>query len=429
MFDKDHPRFKEASEFRALIETDAEAKTVFDTAVGLENLKRQWGVHAAGVIMSSEPLIDIIPIMKREQDGQIVTQFDYPACESLGLIKMDFLGLRNLTIIDDALDNIAANRGEKLVLEDLALDDVASYELLARGDTLGRLPARRRPDAEPPAAHEARQLRRHLGSPGAVPPWPDGRELAHELRAAQERSAADRADPPRARGAAGRRARHHLRSHRLPGAGDGRGAEARRLQPGSGRHPAPRDGQEEEVRARQAAGGLLRRHDRERLQPGRPERAVEGARVLRGLRLQQGPHRGLRPHRLLDRIPEGALSRRVHGGPADERRRREGQARGVPQRVPPHGHQGASARRGGVDPVLRRRRRRHPLRARCGAQRGHERGRLGRRGTSGRRIRVVPRLPLQSARPRRQQAHGRIADQGGSLRLARLDPPSPHGDP
>lgn len=137
MFDKDHPRFKEASEFRVLIETDPEAKTVFDTAVGLENLKRQWGVHAAGVIMSSEPLIDIIPIMKREQDGQIVTQFDYPSCEALGLIKMDFLGLRNLTIIDDALDNIVANRGEKVVLEDLELDDVAAYELLTRGDTLG----------------------------------------------------------------------------------------------------------------------------------------------------------------------------------------------------------------------------------------------------------------------------------------------------
>lgn len=137
MFDKDHPRFKEASEFRALIETDAEAKTVFDTAVGLENLKRQWGVHAAGVIMSSEPLLDIIPIMKREQDGQIVTQFDYPSCEALGLIKMDFLGLRNLTIINDALDNIAANRGHPLVLEDLTLDDAESYELLSRGDTLG----------------------------------------------------------------------------------------------------------------------------------------------------------------------------------------------------------------------------------------------------------------------------------------------------
>ena len=137
MFDPTHPRYKEASEFRAVIETDAEAKTVFDTALGLENLKRQWGVHAAGVIMSSEPLLDIIPIMKREQDGQIVTQFDYPACESLGLIKMDFLGLRNLTIISDALENIEANRGEKLVLEELEFDDRASYELLGRGDTLG----------------------------------------------------------------------------------------------------------------------------------------------------------------------------------------------------------------------------------------------------------------------------------------------------
>ncbi|KHK96914.1 DNA polymerase III subunit alpha [Microbacterium mangrovi] len=137
MFDPEHPRYKEASEFRAVIESDPEAKTVFDTAVGLENLKRQWGVHAAGVIMSSHPLLDIVPIMRREQDGQIVTQFDYPACESLGLIKMDFLGLRNLTIINDALDNIEANRGHPLVLEDLPLDDKASYDLLTRGDTLG----------------------------------------------------------------------------------------------------------------------------------------------------------------------------------------------------------------------------------------------------------------------------------------------------
>ena len=137
MFDRDHPRYKEASEFRSLLETDPEARTVYDRAVGLEGLKRQWGVHAAGVIMSSDPLIDIIPLMKREQDGQIVTQFDYPACESLGLIMMDFLGLRNLTIISDALDNIRTNRGEELDLETLELDDRNAYELLARGDTLG----------------------------------------------------------------------------------------------------------------------------------------------------------------------------------------------------------------------------------------------------------------------------------------------------
>ena len=66
-------------------------------------------MHAAGVIMSSEPLIDIIPIMRRPQDGAIITQFDYPTSEGLGLIKMDFLGLRNLTILDDALENIVMN--------------------------------------------------------------------------------------------------------------------------------------------------------------------------------------------------------------------------------------------------------------------------------------------------------------------------------
>ena len=135
--DPKHPRYKEASEFRAVLEVDSEAKQVYETALGLEGLKRQWGVHAAGVIMSSDPLIDIIPLQKREQDGQIVTQFDYPTCEGLGLIKMDFLGLRNLTIISDALENIELNRGETLDLEHLALDDPAAYELLARGDTLG----------------------------------------------------------------------------------------------------------------------------------------------------------------------------------------------------------------------------------------------------------------------------------------------------
>ena len=133
----EHPRYKEAAEFRTVIAEDPEAKLVYDTALGLEGLKRQWGVHAAGVIMSSDPLIDIIPLQKREQDGQIVTQFDYPTCEGLGLIKMDFLGLRNLTIISDAIENIRENRDEELDLETLELEDQASYDLLAKGDTLG----------------------------------------------------------------------------------------------------------------------------------------------------------------------------------------------------------------------------------------------------------------------------------------------------
>ncbi|MGN7151250.1 DNA polymerase III subunit alpha [Arthrobacter sp. SAFR-179] len=130
-------RYGEAGDFRQLIATDPEAAKVFETALGIEGLKRQWGVHAAGVIMSSDPIIDVIPIMRRFQDGQVITQFDYPTSEGLGLIKMDFLGLRNLTIISDALENIKMNRGIDLDLENLKLDDAPSYELLARGDTLG----------------------------------------------------------------------------------------------------------------------------------------------------------------------------------------------------------------------------------------------------------------------------------------------------
>src|SRR6478752_1468382 len=137
IYNPEHKRYNEGVDFRALVQTESHFQEVVDTAKGLEGLKRQWGVHAAGVIMSSEPLIDVIPIMKRLQDGQVITQFDYPTCEKLGLIKMDFLGLRNLTVLDDALINIKANRGETIVLEDLGLEDQKTFDLLARGDTLG----------------------------------------------------------------------------------------------------------------------------------------------------------------------------------------------------------------------------------------------------------------------------------------------------
>ena len=80
IYNPEHDRYHEGGEFRALVQTERHLEEVVDTAKGLEGLKRQWGVHAAGVIMGSEPLIDVIPIMKRLQDGQVITQFDYPSC-------------------------------------------------------------------------------------------------------------------------------------------------------------------------------------------------------------------------------------------------------------------------------------------------------------------------------------------------------------
>ena len=137
IFNPDDERYGEAEEFRKLHAEDPDAQKIVELAKGLEGMTRQWGVHACAVIMSSATLTDIIPMMQRLQDGAVITQFDYPTCEHLGLLKMDFLGLRNLTVISDALDNIVANGKPALDIDHVELDDRGTYELLSRGETLG----------------------------------------------------------------------------------------------------------------------------------------------------------------------------------------------------------------------------------------------------------------------------------------------------
>lgn len=137
IYNKDAARYNEAGEFREFVDGNQEAQTTFNLALGLEGLTRQTGVHACAVIMSSEPLTDVIPIMKRQADGAIITQFEYPQCEELGLIKMDFLGLSNLTVIEGALENIRLNGKEVPDVDSLELDDAKTYELLSRAETLG----------------------------------------------------------------------------------------------------------------------------------------------------------------------------------------------------------------------------------------------------------------------------------------------------
>jgi DNA polymerase-3 subunit alpha len=137
LFDPEHPRYAEGTEIRALYENDPDVRKVIDTGRGIEGLIRGTGVHAAAVILSSAPLLDLIPMHMRDKDGVIITGFDYPSCEAMGLIKMDFLGLRNLGIIDHAIKLIEQNRGVQIRTEEIPLDDEATYKLLARGDTLG----------------------------------------------------------------------------------------------------------------------------------------------------------------------------------------------------------------------------------------------------------------------------------------------------
>ncbi|WP_419917548.1 DNA polymerase III subunit alpha [Candidatus Poriferisocius sp.] len=135
--------FKAAADLREMYRSDEDARKVVDVARGLEGLRRQDSIHAAAVVITKDPLTEHLPIQRKASKGQaqedapIVTQYEMHAVEDLGLLKMDFLGLRNLDVIEDAVGLIERSRGERVDIDNVALDDEATYQLLARGDTIG----------------------------------------------------------------------------------------------------------------------------------------------------------------------------------------------------------------------------------------------------------------------------------------------------
>ncbi|MFZ4516762.1 MAG: DNA polymerase III subunit alpha [Microthrixaceae bacterium] len=142
-----HPKFEDgykmAAELREMYAVDPDAKEVIDVAKGLEGLRRQDGIHAAAVVITKEPLTDYLPIQRKPESGQdpedapVVTQYEMHGVEELGLLKMDFLGLRNLDVITDTLELIRERRGVEVDIDDVPLDDDPTYELLRRADTIG----------------------------------------------------------------------------------------------------------------------------------------------------------------------------------------------------------------------------------------------------------------------------------------------------
>ncbi len=129
--------FTAAAGLRDLIATDPEAQQVVETARGLEGLRRQDSIHAAAVVISPVPLPDIVPTQRKGEDGEVVTQYEMHAVEALGLLKMDFLGLRNLSTIERSLELIEETTGERIDIDSIPLDDPVVYEMLQRGDSIG----------------------------------------------------------------------------------------------------------------------------------------------------------------------------------------------------------------------------------------------------------------------------------------------------
>ena len=229
-----------AQGLRDMYATDEEARRVIDVAKGLEGLRRQDGIHAAAVVITKEPLTEYLPIQRKPESGQdpaeapIVTQYEMHGVEELGLLKMDFLGLRNLSVIERALDLVAKTEGRRPDIDAIPLDDEATFAMLQRGRLHRRLPARGRPHALAHAVARADGLRRRGRPGGAVPARPHGGQHAPRLRGPQERPAGGELPPPRPGADPGR----HLRAHDLPGVDDAGGPAVRRLHARGGRQPA-----------------------------------------------------------------------------------------------------------------------------------------------------------------------------------------------
>ncbi len=144
---EEHPKYadgyKAAAELRAMYETDPDLKRVIDVAKGLEGLKRSDGIHAAAVVITKDPLTTYLPVQRKPDPGgdpdrsPVVTQYEMHGVEDLGLLKMDFLGLRNLDVITDAVAMVRKRGNPTFDIDDVSLEDLPTFDLLSRGDTIG----------------------------------------------------------------------------------------------------------------------------------------------------------------------------------------------------------------------------------------------------------------------------------------------------
>lgn len=141
--DKYSDGYKAAGDLRAMYDTDPDVRRVVDVAKGLEGLKRSDGIHAAAVVITKEPLTTYLPVQRKPESGQdpalapVVTQYEMHGVEELGLLKMDFLGLRNLDVITDTEAMVRASGQPDFNIDKVPLDDQATFTLLSRGNTIG----------------------------------------------------------------------------------------------------------------------------------------------------------------------------------------------------------------------------------------------------------------------------------------------------
>ncbi len=361
---------EEAPALADLDKNDPRVHELLEVARRLEGMTRHASVHAAGVVIAPKPLTEFVPLYRSQKDdGEITTQWAMKEIERVGLLKMDFLGLSTLTLLDDAVKHIKETTGD-----DIDLDGAPAR----RREELPDLPER--PDARRVPVRELGHARHAAQGQAAVPRGPDRAQRAVSAGAAarRRRRRLHRAQARPRRGqvrpaADGARPQGDVRRHRVSGAGHAAGERAGRVHAGPGRRAAARDGQE----GRGEDAGAARRVHRAAAARGHPREEgrqdLRVHRVLRRLRLQQGALDDLRAARVSDRVSQGELPAPFHGGAADDRVAELRQGRAVPGRVPRARRAGAAAGHQRQPLAVRRRAGRRAVRP--GRGEGRRRGR------------------------------------------------------
>ena len=438
--------YKAAADLRAMYDADDDVRKVVDVAKGLEGLKRSDGIHAAAVVITKEPRHRVLadPAQARDRPGPRRRAGRHPVRDARH---------RGPRPAEDGLPRPAQPRRHHRHRRDGAGPAATPTSTSTRSPstTWRRSSCCSGGAASACSSWKARPLRalmRKLRPTSfedvsravrPVPAGPDGGQHAQRLRRPQERAQAGRVPAPRPRGGA----RRHLRPDGVPGVDDAGGPEGGRLHARRRRPAAPGMRQEEPRADRHRAGQVRRRCRALRLRALARHPPVRHHRAVRRLRLQQEPRLRLRPGRLPDGVPQGALPGGVPRLPAHQRQGHAREGGGVHRRVPGDGHPRAHARHQPVGDELRRpvarprcpttvdaARRRRPapsVRAvgRAQRRRGPRRAAARSSATANGPYAELPRVRRPRARAGAQQARRRVADQGRGLRPARPHAPRP----
>ena len=405
---------KQNGELKQAYDSDAEVREVVDLARSLEGLIRNDSIHAAAVVISDKPLTEYLPLQQKGE-AELVTQFDMNDVSKLGLLKMDFLGLRNLDVIEAALGIIEKTRGVCIEIDKLPLDDEKTYKMLARGDSTGVFQFESAGMKEAlreigPTEFEDLIAIVALYRPGPMQFIPTyARNKKDPASVVYDHEALRPILEP---------------THGVTIYQEQYMAIARRV---GGFSPAQADDLRKAISKKNK---VLMASLKEPLMEGLAGqgRAAGGGQQdvvqLRGHRrllVQQEPRRLLRDDQLPHRLAQGQLPGRVHGGPCQQRHEHQGQGAVLRQPVPRDGYRGAPAGRqherrrvhrgGGQDPLRHERRE--------GRRRGRHRG-DHRRARGRRAVRVRLRLLRARRLADGQQARAR----GAHPRRARSTAPA-----